>query len=263
MSTQSRRLVFLAISATTVALLAGPEAVSAQTQPASSPTANPDKPTDPALKGPTVGDRPGAKKTASGFGPDAVAKKTANHKHSGPLAMAAFMKSLDVLRAAPTPEAARLTSEEEARIKTIASDLESSTKAYMDAHKHEIDDLRAKLSPNDRNMLDQQLARGGPIRLSKAGFGGKHGVARQKGKAGNNASADQGSTSAQSKEDAAKTRSRLVEIYAGRPKAEDAQSKILGVLTPEQLTIMNTELAKHDEAPKVRKNAHGAKGKKA
>ena len=39
-----------------------------------------------------------------------------------------------------------------------------------------------------------------------------------------------------------------MELYNGRPSAQDAQAKILGLLTPEQLTIVDQELAKQEEA---------------
>ncbi len=254
---------FVAVSMSLAALtgLLAPQAALGQV-PAT--PAAPDKATDSALKGPTVGERPTAKgKPQSGFGPDAVAKKSAANKPSAPLGMAEFLKAIDVLRGAPTPEAARLTTEEDARFKAIAADFATSAKTYMETHKQELDDLRAKLSPNDRNMLDMQLERGGAIKLSKAGFGGKNGVLKKKSKGTGDAQPDAPAAPAQSKDDAAKTRARLVEVYAARPKAEDAQAKILGALTPDQLTIVNEQLAKHDEMSMGRRRGHGQKGKKA
>lgn len=219
---------------------------------------------DTALKGPSVTDRPQAKrKGASTFGPDAIEKKkAASKKPAPPLSMNEFMGALSALKSSSTPPDARLTPEQAAQITAVASEFESSTKAHMDSHKQEIDALRAKLSPNDRNMLDQQLARGGQLRLSKAGFGGKKSVPKNKAKQSDadakkaDAPAPPGAP-APSRDEAASIRARIVEIYAARPKAEDAQAKILGLLTSEQLPLVNAALDKLDarHAP-----AHGAKG---
>ncbi len=231
----------------------------------SNPAAEPANATDPALKGPEIGDRAPVKgKSSAGFGPDSIEKKKAA-KPKPPMVMPEFLKSVDILRSAPTPDATRLTTDQDSRIKAIAADFESSVKSYLAKNQVEIDALRAKLSPTDRALLDQQLQRGGPIRLSKAGFGGKAGVAKLRGKQKDAAPADPAASTpdatTQSKEDAAKTRTRLVEIYAGRPKAEDAQAKIMGVLTPDQLTIVDKQLADHEGMDTPRRHAPKGKGK--
>lgn len=225
------------------------------------PPAAPDQ-NDPALKGPTVTARPPTKgKGASPFGPDSIEKKkTAGSKPTPPPSMSEFMKALEVLRSSSTPEAARVSSEQGAKITAAAAEFEAAGKAYMDKNKAELETLRGKLSPNDRNALDQQLARGGQLRLSKFGFGGKKNVLKQKSA---RPSADPAMTDASpsaSREDAAQVRARVVEIYAGRPKAEDVQAKILGLLTPEQLPLVNAELDKLDtrKAP-----PHAVKGARA
>ena len=239
--------------------------VAAQAQPTAPGATEPGKAPDPALKGPAVGNRPLVRGTApSGFGPDAIEKKKAGGKKPmPPKPMPEFLKSLDVLRAAPTPEAIRLTADEDAKIKAIVAALDMSVKEYMDTNRAEIDTLRGKLSPSDRAMLDQQLQRGGPIRISRAGFGGKVGVAKQRGKQPGASPAGPAATPTTagqpSKEDAAKTRARLVEIYSARPKSEDAQAKIMGILTPDQLTFVDKELAAHDGMTAPRR--HARKGK--
>jgi hypothetical protein len=137
---------------------------------------------DSPLKGPSVTDHstPKAKGT---FGPDAIEKKKAGNKSSPPPRMAEFLKVMEELKHSPTPESARLTAEQEGKIGSAAKEFESATSAYMDKNKVELDGLRAKLSPNDRNALDQQLARGGAIHLSKkTGFGGKKGAEAEVGR---------------------------------------------------------------------------------
>lgn len=235
-----------------VMCLVSPTSVLAQATP-------PDRSDESPLKGPSVAEPPKAKgKSQTGFGPDAVAKKTAK-KPAGPLSMAEFVKAIDVLRGGATAEGTRVTSDEDAKIKMLVSEFEASTKAYMDAHQKEIDALRAKLSSNDRVMLDQQLQRGGPIKLTKVGFGGKSAVLKQKAKSAGGSSADSAPT--QSKDDAARTRTRLVELYSARPKPDDVQGKVLGLLTPEQLKIVNEHLANRDEMSSGRR-VRGAKAKK-
>jgi hypothetical protein len=230
-------------------------------EPPAAPAGSPD---DAALKGPTVEVRPGAKgKGTSAFGPDSIEKKkAAGAKPMPPPSMAEFTKAVDVLKASSTPEAARLSADKSAEIAKVAAEFETATKGYMAKNQAELDTLRGQLSPNDRNMLDQQLARGGQLHLSKAGFGGKNGVLKGKGKqtdVGEKTTEDAMTAPAKG-EEAAKIRSRLVEIYAGRPKVTDVQAKILGMLSPEQLPLVDAELAKLDarNAP-----AHAGKGARA
>jgi hypothetical protein len=212
---------------------------------------------DDTLKGPDVTARNDPQTAArSGFGPDSIErKKAAGKRPQPPLSMTEFMRSINILRSAPTPDATRLTPEEDTKIQSIASDFDTSLKSYMDKNKAEIDSLRAQLSPTDRAMLDQQLARiasnGGELHFSKAGFGGKKQLAKQHSKQPSSTdSSDNSSTSTQSTQtaDAAKVRSRIAELYSNRPKPQDAQSKILGVLTPDQLTIVQEDLAKHEKS---------------
>ncbi len=238
----------------TSCLLSGGAAVG--TASAQSPT---DKTVEPALKGPAVGARPDGKGKGTGeFGPDAVAKK-ASTRASAPVTMAEFVKAIETLRNAPTPEANRLTADEDARIKAALAEQEQASKAYLDAHRQEIDALRSKLSATDRAMLDQQLQRGGSIRLSKTGFGGKNAVLRKKDKGAAPADATS-DTATVGKADAAKTRARLVELYAGQPKPLDAQTKILAMLTPAQADLVSEQL-KNDATHGKHAHGKGAKGK--
>lgn len=218
-----------------------------------------DKTAEPALKGPSVGVRPDAKGKRTGeFGQDAVAKK-ASAKAAAPATMAEFVKAIQTLRNAPTPEANRLTADEDAKIKAALAEQEQATKTYLDAHRQEIDDLRSKLSATDRAMLDEQLQRGGAIRLNKVGFGGKNAVLRKKDKSAVHADATS-DTATLGKEDAAKTRARLVELYTGRPKSQDAQTKILALLTPAQADLVSEQL-KNDATHGKHGHRKGAKGK--
>ncbi len=218
-----------------------------------------DKTAEPALKGPSVGVRPDAKGKGTGeFGPDAVAKK-ASAKAAAPVTMAEFVKAIETLRNAPTSDANRLTADEDAKIKAALAEQEQATKTYLDAHRQEIDDLRSKLSATDRAMLDEQLQHGGAIRLTKVGFGGKSAVLRKKDKGTPSADVTNG-TATHGKEDTAKTRTRLVELYAGRPKPQDAQTKILAILTPAQADLVSEQL-KHDATHGKRAHGKGAKGK--
>ena len=173
--------------------------------------------------------------------------------------MAEFVKAIQTLRNAPTPEANRLTADEDAKIKAALAEQEQATKTYLDAHRQEIDDLRSKLSATDRAMLDEQLQRGGAIRLNKVGFGGKNAVLRKKDKSAVHADATS-DTATLGKEDAAKTRARLVELYTGRPKSQDAQTKILALLTPAQADLVSEQL-KNDATHGKHGHRKGAKGK--
>jgi hypothetical protein len=228
-------------------------------------TTTPSQPTDPTLKGPSIPERQVSPRTstAAGFGPDSIEKKKAGGKKPAPpISMAQFMSALGVLRSSAFP----LTAEQSTKIQTIGTDFDAETKSYMDKNQAEIDTLRGQLSPTDRAMLDQQLARGGPIRLSKAGFGGKKRIAKQKGKGGATAP-DAASPAAQPASDAEATaRARLVEIYANRPNAQDAQDKILGVLTGDQRPLVEARLDQLQPKPgdrhghkRVRPNANPSK----
>ena len=137
------RFMLSSVALTLIGLGFTPNAA-AQAQPTAPGATEPGKAADPALKGPAVGNRPLVRGTApSGFGPDAIEKKKAGGKKPmPPKPMPEFLKSLDVLRAAPTPEAIRLTADEDAKIKAIVTAFDVSVKEYVETNRVEIDVVR-------------------------------------------------------------------------------------------------------------------------
>jgi hypothetical protein len=240
---------FCRVASLSVAMVLAQGAMAQSTSPA------PAQPTDPTLKGPPVADHPVSPKvtTAAGFGPDSIEKKKAGGKKpTPPLSMKQFMTAIDSLSSSASP----LTSDQSSKIQAISSDFETATKSYLDKNKAEIDSLRAQLSPADRETLDQQLARGGPLKVSKAGFGGKKHAKQNSQDSSTSPSSTTPSTtsSTTSTADSAAARTKLVEIYSNRPKADDAEAKILGVLTGDQRTLVEDKLKQMEQ---TRAEQHG------
>jgi len=195
----------------------------------------PAQPSDePALKGPDVTDRPAVNKSGkprkkAGFGGDAVSN--GKPKPIAPLSMPAFIKSL---------AAVKLTPEQQSRVNTIAAEFESNAAKYLAEHKAEIDQLRGKLSADERASLDRMLSSGRPLKLSKTGFQGKRKAAKDAERPEGDEVITKPAPTPTDRADLTATRTRLLEIYTGRPKGRESQAQILALLTPEQTELMNS-----------------------
>lgn len=200
---------------------------------------------EPALKGPPVKDNslPGQKRT---FGEGGKERKAGDR----PTPLPVIMKALEALRGEQAGEN-RLTAEQDAKLKAGFEEFQKSTREYLEKNQEEIATLRSRLSAEDRAKFDQAFGgQGRALQASKKGFKGKAPKNGEKGpdKSPGAAPADEmmnpGESPKPDAEASAKARARLMEIYAGRPKPEDAQAKAWSVLSEAQRKIVQEEVAK-------------------
>lgn len=216
---------------------------------------------EPALKGPAVKDNslPGQKRT---FGEGGKERKAGDR----PIPLPVIMKALDSIRGEQAGEN-RLTPDQDARLKAGFEEFQASTRAYLEKNREEIASLRSQLSAEDRAKFDQAFGgQGRALQAKKTGFKGKAPKNGEKSpdkspeKAPGDEMMNPGETPMVDAEASAKARARLMEIYAGRPKPEDAQAKAWAVLTEAQRKVVQEEVAKaqKESAKKPGKPAGGA-----
>lgn len=179
---------------------------------------------EPVLKGPKVVDG-GVPGTRRPFG-DGQGGDNKQRLADRPIPQMEFMRAVNVLRSGKTPESARLTEEQQTRIKEINVEFEQSMRAFREAHKDEFEEMRGKFGDRGRapkgdrkpgpnadgdQMMPPPPPDGGP--RPEAGKG-PDGAARQK----------------------------FEELRAQAPSPKDAQAKIFAVLTDEQKPIVTERL---------------------
>ncbi len=210
------------------------------------------KPAEPVLKGPQVKDNslPGQKRT---FG-----EKGANAKRgemAPPLPM--MMRAFEVIRGEKAGEL-KLTQEQDQQVKAAFEGHQTAMREFMEKNREETETLRAQLSPEDRAKFEGAIREGGrDLKASKSEF---------KGKGAKDAAKDakdemMPEPKKVDSEAAAKARARLMEIYAQRPKPEDAQVKAFAVLSEAQKSAVQAQLARAKEEM-TKRAAANAKGEK-
>ncbi|MCC6426076.1 MAG: hypothetical protein IT435_04575 [Phycisphaerales bacterium] len=230
----SRKAGLRAISAALVFVLAG----QAHAQNAGQPAGKPD---DAVLKGPEVRDNsvPGQRGKFGGGGGGAGAK--GRDQQLPPRVM---MQALAVLRQESTPAEARLSSEQEQKLRSVQDELKDQTRRFVEENRDEIVKLRSQLGVENRRRVDERL-RGLP------GLGGQD---RQRGKSdkplgrpdrkpdagGEDAMQDGMQEASPAQEQSAMT--RLREIAERAPDAKAAQTKAWAVLSDAQKSIVQKEI---------------------
>ncbi len=208
----------------------------------------------PVLKGPEVKDNslPGQKRT---FG-----EKGANAKRGEmPTPMPLVMRAFEVVRGEQAGEL-KLTEEQDQKVKAAFEDHAKATREFMEKNREESEKLRAQLSPEDRAKFEAAIREGGrELKAGKTEFKGKAKGAKDGAKDGTEDAMKE--EKKVDPEAAAKARARLMEIYAQRPKPEDAQVKAFAVLNEAQRTAVQAQLARAKEELGKRgaANAKGAK----
>lgn len=209
------------------------------------------KPKDgPALEGPKVRDNslPGKKRE---FGDGNKDRKAGDM----PVRLPVVMKALDVLRGEKAGDN-KLTDAQESSIKGAFDEFQKSTREYMEKNREETTTLRAQLTPEDRAKVER--AAGGEGRPGQRPGGPKGKDAKRPG------GEDEMMAPPETKADpeaSKKAVARLQEIYAGRPKPEDAQAKAWSTLTEPQRTILQAEIKRvNEEMQKKAKPAEGGGG---
>ncbi|MFA6046439.1 MAG: hypothetical protein WC718_15750 [Phycisphaerales bacterium] len=224
-------------------------------------------PPDSPLSGPAVkdGSVPGeARKLTGGKSTD---RKEAKDR---PLPHPMFMKAFDVLRGPDADKAIALTPDQNDDIEVLDEDFKQTMMKYRQDHMQEVQELRTKLTGDDRKKVDQFMRelggrRGGPGGPGeKGGPGGKGGKGGKRGPGGPDREGpggpdgdmpppppgedmmmqDDAKAAPTDKAASENAMARLQEIRDGAPKPADLHAKLIAVLTDAQRPAFNTELAK-------------------
>jgi len=169
---------------------------------------------EPVLQGPKVVDG-GVPGTRRPFG-DGQGGDNKQRLADRPMPQMEFMRAIGALRDEKTPESARLTEDQQAKIKAINQEFEQSMRAFREEHKGEFEEMRGNFGDRGRPP------RGG-------------------GKPAPDADGDQMAPPPPPPPDAA-ARQRFEELRAQAPSPKDAQAKIFAVLTDEQKPIVQERL---------------------
>lgn len=172
---------------------------------------------EPVLQGPKVVDG-GVPGTRRPFG-DGQGGDNKQRLADRPMPQMEFMRAVNALRAESTPESARLTDEQQAKIKEINQEFEKSMRAFREEHKAEFEDMRGQFGDRGRPPR-------GPKPDGEAMMPPPDGGAKPEGGKGPDGAA----------------RQRFEELRAQAPSPKDAQAKIFSVLTDEQKPIVTQKL---------------------
>lgn len=183
---------------------------------------------EPVLQGPKVVDG-GVPGTRRPFG-DGQGGDNKQRLADRPMPQMEFMRAIGALRDEKTPENARLTDDQQAKIKAINQEFEQSMRSFREAHKGEFEEMRGK-------------------------FGDRGRQPRGEGKPAPNADGEMAPPPPAPPDGAA--RQRFEELRAMAPSPKDAQAKIFAVLTDEQKPIVQERL----EAIKKTMAERGMEGK--
>lgn len=199
---------------------------------------------DAVLRGPEVKDNsvPG---TRGKFGGTGSAKENRGQQPIPPRVM---LQAVNVLKSDSTPEADRLTAEQEKQVRAVQEEFRASQKAYFDEHRDEIMKLRSELGPENRRKLDERL-RSLPGFNREGGRPGDKPQGRPDRKPGKNADKQtpdgdqmQDGMQAASEADQIAAMSRLKELAEQAPDAKDAQTRAWAVLSASQKALVEKEL---------------------
>lgn len=232
-----------------LALLAGGTAALAQ------PAANPGD----ALKGPQVPER----NTPGGSGSFGEQRGELARRTEVPLPFPAFMRMVRETLGPDAPEALRLSQAQQQQVQEIASKHGDAMRAFMNAHKDEIQAI-IREHPEARRMLREFGGPGGP--------GRGRGEGRGRGPGGppvGDPMHDGAPPAAMSEKDRAAVMAKVQELRAQAPKAEDAQTAVWGALTePQQKAVQvkvddfkAKEMARRDEQYKEQQKKRFEEGR--
>lgn len=238
-----------------------------------------------ALSGPKVRDNSvqGERRTLTGKGDPKLDR-------AGRLQPRMFERALGVLRADDAPADLKLSAEQDEKIRDIRDDFHAQMKSYIEEHKAEIQDLRAKLPPRERGRVDEFMRVGqGP-----GGPGGPEGDRPQRGrddggKGGDGKGGDKAKGGEKGKgrpdmppprrdemmdedapmideAEAESAKMRLKELLDGAPKPADAHARVMAVLSDAQRTAVNAEVERIQKEAADRSRAkpgdEGGKGER-
>jgi hypothetical protein len=181
----------------------------------------PKKGDEPVLKGPSVKETgvPGENRPFSGG-------KGRKDRMGGEIPHPLFMRALDSLRQQDADEAIRLTSDQDAKIKSIDGEFMAARRKFVQENGQELRELAPQLSPEDRRKLAEFVGREG---LRQEG---------QKGK-GTGPKPDEMTPDAETSKAA---RARVLELVESAPKPADSHAKMFAVLTAEQKAAFQKRL---------------------
>ncbi|MFO0859574.1 MAG: hypothetical protein U0570_03395 [Phycisphaerales bacterium] len=189
---------------------------------AGAPAALGGDPQEPVLKGPQVTDGgvPGSRRAfGDGQGGD-LKQKLADR----PIPQMQFMRALGVLRDENTPASARLTDDQQQKIRAINQEFEQSMRSFREAHKGEFEEMRGQFG--DRGRPQPPRGEGKPgdgeMQPPPPPPPGPNGEGGEKGNAA--------------------ARQKFEELRAQAPNPKDAQAKIFAVLTDEQKPLVQQKL---------------------
>ncbi len=234
-----------------------------------------------ALSGPKVRDNSvqGERRTLTGKGDPKL-------ERAGRLQPRMFERALGVLRADDAPADLKLNAEQDEKIRDIREDFHAQMKSYIEEHKAEIQDLRAKLPPRERGRVDEFMRVG-------QGPGGPEGDRPQRGRGeqgkgeGQGPGKSKGGEKGKGRPDmppprneemmdedapmvdeagAESARTRLKELLDGAPKPADAHARVMAVLNDAQRTAVNAEVERLQKEAAERSRAkpgdEGGKGER-
>jgi hypothetical protein len=202
-------------------------------------------PGQPVLSGPPARDAgvPGQKRSFAGAGNQA--KERVADRGLPPRVL---IQALGVLRAPDAAEDVRLSAAQEEALRSIHSEFLASVRAYAEAHRGEIADLRSKLSPEARAKLDQRARAAGLGVFGDADGRPGKGADRPRAKRATELadhpadpmeSPDKAPAAANSDE---RIRQRLAELLQAAPSPKDAQAKAMSVLRDPQRVLVKAEI---------------------
>lgn len=197
------------------------------------------KPSDDAvLKGPEVRDNslPGSRGKFSGGTAGPKEKK----KMDQGVPPQVLLRAVAVLKSDSVPEADRLTSDQESKIRSVQEDFRTKQKAFFEEHRDEIMKLRSELSPENQRKVDERL-RAIPG-FGREGPAGRPERRSPKGKpeAKNGDEMQQGKEASGSEQTAALA--KLKELAEKAPDPKDAQTRAWAVLSDSQKVLVEKEL---------------------
>lgn len=200
---------------------------------------------DAPLSGPAVkdGSVPGeSRKLTGGKSTD---RKEARDR---PLPHLMFMKAFEVLRGPDAPKAIALSPDQKDDLDLLDEDFKQSMMKYREDHMQEVQELRGKLTGEDRKKVGQFLReadgrRGGPGgKGEKGGPGGKRGPGGPP--PGDGMMQDDAKAAPTDKAASEHAVARLQEIRDGAPKPADLHARMIALLTDAQRPAFDAELAK-------------------
>jgi len=210
------------------------------------------------LSGPAVKDDsvPGGNRKLSGGSKDRRDRMAPELPHR------VFVQAFGVIQGEKADQAMRTTSEQDAQLKAIGSQLRDAQRKYIEDNKQEIESIKAEGGPELRRRIDMMLG-------GRPGPGEGPGPGRGKGNKGpkappaNDAMSDAPAAGDENSRPNEAIRNKAKALMEGAPNATEYHAKMWSVLTATQKPVVEKELARLREqmASKRGKGPGGPKGK--